>query len=556
MEGEAFSALLRRYRVAAGLSQEALAGRAGLSVQAVGAIERGVRRAPRRETVAALARALALNLEQRGALDATVSRTRRPRPAHATPLDLPRSTTPLVGREADAAVVAYLLRQPHVRLLTVTGPGGVGKTRLAAQVAIEVAHSFRDGLIWLDLSPLRDAHLAAAIAARLDLRQRGPEPLAELLVTHLGPRELLLVLDDLEPLLLSNSLLQGLLDTCPDVRILATSRAQPRVRGAQEYVLAPLPLPPPDRQDPAAIGAYAAVALFVSRAREVMPRLAVTATTAPILAELCRRLDGLPLAIELAAALVRLLPPQVMLERLEPGAPGPDAIPDLLNGSAWNRPEQHTVRAVLAWSYGLLDPDEQALFRVLTVFAGGWTAEAAAAVAGAPGETIGDLPATVAVLVERRLVRREAGTAELERFAMLATTREYAAERLEQGDEVAAVRRRHATYYRDLAERAEPELTGPDQAHWLAGLEAELGNLRAALEWALWHGEPGIGLRLAVALWRFWYTRGYLVEGRDWLEAALAHAPAGGAPELALLRARAEFAVRVLASEQGAEAEA
>lgn len=214
------------------------------------------------------------------------------------------------------------------------------------------------------------------------------------------------------------------------------------------------------------------------------------------------------------------------------------------------------MRAVLAWSYGLLDPDEQALFRVLAVFAGGWTAEAAEAVARAPGETTGDVPATLAVLVERRLVRREAGTAELARFAMLATTREYAAERLEQGDEAAAVRRRHATYYRDLAERAEPELTGPDQAHWLAGLEAELGNLRAALNWALRHGEPGIGLHLAVALWRFWYTRGYPMEGRDWLEAALAHAPAGGAPELALLRARAEFAVRVLGSEQGAETEA
>ena len=245
-----------------------------------------------------------------------------------------------------------------------------------------------------------------------------------------------------------------------------------------------------------------------------------------------------------------------MLERLEPGAPAPDATPDLLNGSAWNRPEQQTVRAVLAWSYGLLDPDEQALFRVLAVFAGGWTAEAVEAVARAPGETPDDLPAPVAVLVERRLVRREAGTAELARFAMLATTREYAAERLQQGDEAAAARRRHATYYRDLAERAEPELTGPDQARWLAGLAAELGNLRAARDWALRHGEPGIGLQLAVALWRFWYTRGDLVEGRDWLEAALAHAPAGGAPELALLRARAESAIRVLACAQGAEAEA
>ncbi len=559
MEGQAFSALLRRYRVAAGISQEALAERAGLSPQAVSAIERGERLAPRRAPVAALARALALNAEQLGALDATVPRHRRPRPAHAVPAGLPFAATSLIGREADASVLAYLLRQPHMRMLTIIGPGGVGKTQLAVRTAIDLAGSFADGVLWVDLSPLRDAELVAAtIAARLEIRQRGPESLAELLTAHLGTRELLLTLDNVEHLLPASALLQRLLDSCPGLRILATSRVPPRVRGAQEYVLAPLPLPPPDLRDPEVIGGYAAVALFLERAREVVPRLALTAATAPLLAELCRRLDGLPLAIELAAALVRLLPPQAMLDRLSAAATAPGSALDLLSGGAWDRPErQQTMRAALAWSHDLLDPEEQALFRRLAVFAGGWTADAADAVAWGPDETVGAAPVILGVLVEKHLVRRETGKEAPDRFVMLETTREYAAERLERdGDEVTAVEARHAAYYLTLAERAEPELTGPDQARRLTQLEADHGNLRVALDWTEQHGEPENGLRMAAALWRFWYTRGYLTEGRRRLDTALARAPSRGAPELAPARARALFAAGVLASEQGAIIEA
>ena len=558
MEGQGFSALLRRYRVAVGISQEALAERAGLSAQAVSAIERGERRAPRRETVAALARALALDAEQLAALDATVSRTRRPRPAHPVPPGLPVAATPLIGREADASVLAYLLQQPHMRLLNVVGPGGVGKTRLAMRATDDLAGGFVDGVYWVDLSSLRNPELVAAtIAARLELRQRGSEPLAELLVAHLGPRKLLLVLDNIEQLLPASALLQRLLDACPGLRILATSRVPLPVRGAQEYALAPLPLPPPDLQDPEAIGAYAAVALFLERARAVVPRLALTAATAPVLAELCRRLDGLPLAIELAAALVKLLPPQAMLDRLSEGAPTPTNALDLLGGGAWDRPErQQTMRAALDWSHDLLEPDEQALFRALAVFAGGWTAEAAEAVARPPGEMVGDGPGIMAALIAKQLVRRADVTGELGRFAMLETTRQYAAERLDRDGEAGAAEARHAAYYLDLAERAEPELTGPDQARWLARLEAEHGNMRVALGWAARREDPEMGLRLAAALWRFWYTRGYLAEGRGWLEAALARATSGGVPERSLARARALFAAGVLASEQGAEAEA
>ena len=426
------------------------------------------------------------------------------------------------------------------------------------RAADDLAGAFVDGVYWVDLSPLRDPELVAAtIAARLELRQRGQQPLAELLVAHLGPLELLLVLDNVEQLLPACALLQRLLDACPGLRILATSRVPLPLRGAQEYALAPLPLPPPELQDPEAIGAYAAVALFLERARAIVPRLALTAATAPVLAELCRRLDGLPLAIELAAALVKLLPPQAMLERLGQGAPTPTGALDLLGGGAWDRPErQQTMRAALDWSHDLLEPDEQALFRALAVFAGGWDAEAAEAVARPLGEAAGDAPGIMAALVAKQLVRREMVTGELGRFSMLETTRQYAAERLERGDEAGAAEARHATYYLGLAERAEPELTGPDQARWLARLEAEHSNLRVALGWAGRRGEPEMGLRITAALWRFWYTRGYLAEGRRWLEAALAHAPSGGAPELALPRARALFAAGVLASEQGDEAQA
>ena len=322
VEERSFGTLLRDLRLATGLSQEALAERAALSPQAVGALEGGRRIVPRRETVDALARALGLDGGQAGALAAAVrrGRGRGARSETTSPLELPVAPAPLLGREVELRELAAHLDQPKAHLLTLVGPGGVGKTRLALQVAIGAAATFPDGAAWVDLSPVRDAELVAAtIAARLRVHATGLTPLAELLAAHLAERRLLLVLDNLEQVLPARGLVQGLIDACPGLRILATSRVPMGLRGERVYALEPLPVPPPGQEDPDAIAAHASVALFVERAREVAPRLAITAAAAVAIAAICRRLDGLPLAIELAAALVMLLPPQAMLARLIAG---------------------------------------------------------------------------------------------------------------------------------------------------------------------------------------------------------------------------------------------
>ena len=548
VEERSFGALLRDLRLAAGLSQEALAERAALSPQAVGALEGGRRHVPRRETVAALARALGLDGGQAGALAAAVRRGRGAPPPAGAPLELPAAPAPLLGREVELRELAALLGQSKARLLTLVGPGGVGKTRLALQAAIGASATFPDGAAWVDLSPVRDADLVAAtIAARLGVHATGLTPLAELLGAHLAERRLLLVLDNLEQVLPARMLVQTLLDSCPGLRVLATSRVPLGLEGEQVYALEPLPVPPLDQEDPDAITAHASVALFLERAREVAPRLAITAAAAAAIAAICRRLDGLPLAIELAAALVLLLPPQEMVARLIAGTPARGGALDLLAGGAWDRPDrQQTMRDTIAWGHDLLGPTEQALFRRLATFAGGCTLEAAEAVCAAPEEGLDVLEGLAALLDKSLLVELEGEATP--RLGMLETIRDYAAERLELSGESPQTRERHAAYVLALALEAEPELEGSLQAVWLRRLDAELDNIRAVLLRSVEGEDTATGLRLASALLNFWTIRGHFTEGRDWVERLLGRA---GADDADPLRARALHAAGRLAYLQG-----
>ena len=447
---------------------------------------------------------------------------------------LPAPVDELVGRDQELAEVRHLLRSR--RLLSLTGPGGVGKTRLALAVARAVAAEFAAGAAFVDLAPLVDPRLVLPeIARSLGVPETGGVSLVDTLVDAIGEARLLLVVDNVEHLLPAAPVLTDLLGACPGLSILLTSRTRPRLHGEQEYPVAPLPLPdPPDDLNqpammPGALGQVASVALFVRRAKLARPDFELTAANAGDLAEINRRLDGLPLAIEMAAARVRLLPPAELAQRLA----HPLAV---LGGGVRDAPaRQRTLRATIAWSHDLLTPEEQTLFAVFAVFAGGTTLDAVEAVAGGiAGLDPATVLETVAALVDHSLVVQREVSPGRARLGMLETIREFASERLEAGGEAEAVQQRHAAHYLALAEAAAPALTGPEQADWLDRLDLELDNLRAALRTFDHPDHTASLVRLAAALWRFWWIRGYLTEGRDSLERAIAAAtetldrPSGG----------------------------
>jgi predicted ATPase/DNA-binding CsgD family transcriptional regulator/transcriptional regulator with XRE-family HTH domain len=517
-----FGALLRHYRIQTGLSQEALAERANLSVRAIRALENGERQAPYQATVGALATALGLTGPERAALVAAVSRSREPR-ATAAPAPeaglapLPLAPTPFVDRTAERAMAAAVLRGDAVRLLTLTGPGGVGKTRLALEVASSLQDAFPDGVWFVDLAPVPAPEMVLpAIARALNVPEHGRQPLLATLRGYLQEPKLLLVLDNFEHVLAAAPQLTELLAACPGLKLLVTSRSRLRLRWEHALPLAPLPVPDPDTPQTAeALAGLPAVALFVERARASNPGFALTAANGPAVAALCRHLEGLPLALELAAARANVLAPAQMLTWAEQRLPVLD----------WDAPDlpsrQRSLRATLAWSYALLPAAEQALFRRLAVFADGWTVEAVEAVTG-PRELGLDALDGLTRLCDASLVQVRPSEDEEPRFGLLETVREFALEQLQASGEQAALERQHAAYYLAIAERAAPALTGPEQGAWSVRLQREHANLRAALGWAAEHDDAEAELRLAGSLAPFWFSYGYLGEGRAWLEEALA----------------------------------
>lgn len=535
-----FGEWLKQRRRTLDLTQHALAQQIGYSTWTIVKIEAGARR-PSKQIMERLAETLRVPSVEREVFYAFargVALPDAPAPPALTfrapdlPLrtNLPASPNAFIGREKERAILHALLRRPGMRLLTLTGPAGVGKTRLALEAASDLLPSFPGGVTLVALAPIRDPALVLpTLAVALGIRERPDEPLLAAVHATLARHSHLLLLDNFEQVLAAAPLLADLLAAAAGVKILVTSRTRLHLYGEHELVVPPLPLP-----DPQAVltvmqaRAYAGVALFAARALAARADFVLTAENVAAVVQLCHRLDGLPLALELAAARIRRLSPDAIVQRFTLHA---GALPLLIDGPHNLPARQRTLRAAIAWSYDLLAPSEQQLFRRLAVFVQGWTLEVAAAVAHPEAATTEEPPAPeppdassagLMALVAQSLVGVTVDTAGNERYTMLETIREFGLECLAGTGEEDATRARHAAAYLVLAEAAVPALHSPGQGAWLDRLEQEHANLRAALRWLLAAGGVAQAGRLAGALAPFWLARGYISEGRHWLAQALA----------------------------------
>ncbi|MDQ5825029.1 MAG: tetratricopeptide repeat protein [Chloroflexota bacterium] len=524
-----FGRWLKAQRQAMDLTQERFADRVGCTMSAIEKIERGVRR-PSQQVAERMAEVLSIAPEERQAFMAWARGLQAqyepvlPQsiaiapPQQATPpvvTNLPAPVTPFVGREAEVARVRSMLWRTGVRLVTLTGPPGIGKTRLGLAVAASLHQDHEHGAHFVPLDALRDpARVAATVAQTLDVEETPGATIEAALHAYLRDKRLLLLLDNFEQVAEAAPAIAAMLAAAPGVKVLVTSRTPVHLYGEHEFPVPPLPLPDLESTDLTSLAQNPAVTLFVQRAQAVQPDFELDAANAPFVAEICVRLDGLPLAIELAAARSKLFAPRLMLTRLA------NRLDLLKDGPVDRTARQQTLEGAIAWSYDLLDEREQALFRCLGVFAGGFSVEAVEAVyAGSSEQT--DALGELGRLADKSLLLRIRDGDE-PRFSMLETLREYAMKRLVESGEAAEVQQRHANYYLALAEQAESELRGPQQLAWVEKLEQEHSNLRAALEWSLTpQGSTEVGLRMASALHIFWWTRNYLSEASDWLARVL-----------------------------------
>jgi predicted ATPase/DNA-binding XRE family transcriptional regulator len=515
-----FSHWIKQRRKALDLTQADLARQVGCAVVTIQKIEEG-RRRPSKQVAELLAKYLAIpTIEQ----ERFSSLARGEALALSVPTNLPAPLTPLIGRAAEIATIQRYLERPDVRLTTVTGPPGVGKTRLGIQVASELRQQFSDGVWFVPLAPLGEPHLVVPTLARvLGFVEAGPQPVLERLQIGLRDKCMLLVLDNFEQVVEAAPQIAELLVACERVKVLTTSRIPLHLRGEYEVAVEPFPLP--DHIASLTLDSlmeYEAIRLFVTRVQTFQPNFTLTPTNAPAIVDLCTRLDGLPLAIELAAARIRQFTPEALVAQLNRDSRYP--LPLLGDGPRDLPARQQTLHNAIGWSYALLDEAIQKLFRYLGVFVGDCTLAAVAEVCAVAN------PANLAILIEQNLLRQEMNGTGEPRISMLEVIRAYALERLDDAGELGELQQRHANYYSALAQDV-----GEDEAAWFARMELEHDNLRATLRWFIDQHQAEAALRLSGTLRWFWEVAGYQKEGLRWLSAALALDHDALDPELRIL---------------------